>query len=68
MNYNKRRARVNNKCELLWENVTGGSKIKGMFPQAVVLSKDIRNEWALERRVGGCNKIVVVIVEMNVME
>ena len=68
MNYNKRRIRVNNKCDLLWENVIGGSKNRGMFPKAVVLSKDVRNAWALERRVGGYSKIVVVTVEMGVME
>lgn len=42
MNYNKRKARVNNKCELLWEDVTGGSKNKGMFLKAMVVSKDVR--------------------------
>ena len=48
---------MNSKYELLWGNVTEGSKNKGMFPKAIVFSKDVRNAWALERTVGGCSKM-----------
>ena len=51
-----------------WGNVTKGSKNKGTFPKTVVFSKDVRNAWVLERRVGGCSKIVVVTVVMDIME
>lgn len=58
---------MNIKYGLLQRSITGGSKNKGMFPKTIVFSKDLRNAWALARRVGGCSKIMVTVV-LDVMK